>query len=94
METLRSTGGMAAILRVICTLVGPTIGTIAGSNATLAAGLVMLLAGYKPFKRERMPPSAFHGLRFAASCRNARSVTKSACTPRPSAPTAGCMQSR
>jgi hypothetical protein len=47
METLRSPGGMVAILGVICILVGPTIGTIAGSNATLAAvGGVILLAGY------------------------------------------------
>ncbi len=47
MDTLRSTGGMVAILGVICILVGPTIGTIAGSNAMLAAvGGVILLAGY------------------------------------------------
>jgi hypothetical protein len=46
--TLRSPGGMVAILGAICVLVGPSISTIAAdSNAALEiVGVAILLAGY------------------------------------------------
>ena len=47
MDTLRTPGGMVAILGVICVLVGPTVSTIAGGHGTLSdLGGWILLAGY------------------------------------------------
>ena len=48
MATLRSPGGMVAILGAICVLVGPSISTIAtDSNSALEiVGVAILLAGY------------------------------------------------
>jgi len=46
--TLRSRGGMVAILGAICVLVGPSISTVAAdSNPALEiVGVAILLAGY------------------------------------------------
>jgi hypothetical protein len=48
MATLRSRGGMVAILGAICVLVGPSISTIAtdANPALEIVGVAILLAGY------------------------------------------------
>ena len=48
MATLRSPGGMVAILGAICVLVGPSISTIAtdANPALEITGVAILLAGY------------------------------------------------